>query len=116
MFDREIPHLDWNYTPPEEKKEPIVNGEAFFINCSNCGAPLVQIWVTGPEAKVKTKMVAMCPHCGDKSYIKEIMGSFYIGFCKYTVMIDSDYEYGKDGEYITQQVVIKTAKGDVKYE
>lgn len=62
---------------------------SFVLHCSNCNSPLVDIWVIGegPTHKVRAK----CPHCGDKSYFKEVNGRFNMGNTDYTELGPVDY-------------------------
>ena len=51
---------------------------SFIIYCSSCQKPLMDVWIINNESKV-TKVRAKCPHCGDKSYWKEVKGKFALG-------------------------------------
>lgn len=48
------------------------------LKCSNCEKDLVDIWFGVPSQQV-FKLRATCPYCGDKSFIKEIKGNFFLG-------------------------------------
>lgn len=74
----------------------------FTFLCSNCDAPLAEFLQKPGDAECK-KIKAMCPHCGDSSFTKEISSQFYIGATEYTA-IESLEEI--DGVF-----VIKTIKG-----
>tara|TARA_R110002073_G_C9236952_1_gene561344 strand:- start:92 stop:337 length:246 start_codon:yes stop_codon:yes gene_type:complete len=78
----------------------------FTFLCSNCDAPLAE-FLEKPGELESRKIKAMCPHCGDSSFTKDIKNKFYIGATEYTA-IESLEE--KDGVFI-----IKTTKGK-KYE
>lgn len=68
---------------------------SFIIFCSNCETPLVDIWVTKETSKV-TKFRAHCPHCGDKSYWKEIKGQFALGITENTDLGPMEYSENLD--------------------
>ena len=78
----------------------------FTFLCSNCDAPLADFWEKPGESSTQ-KIRAMCPHCGDYSFVKEINSKFYIGATEYT-SIESLEEKG-------EILIIKTSKGK-KYE
>lgn len=84
----------------------VFSNEAHHIlECSACGEPLVDVWVTKPESKHVWKVKAECPHCGDHSYVTEIHGDFAPGSIGNTMCVDSE---------ITDDLVIfKTVKGKV---
>ena len=57
---------------------PIEDGKKIILVCSNCRTPLVELWRTRPTAPVKTKVVATCGLCGDKSFSQMVAGGFHI--------------------------------------
>jgi len=61
------------------------DGEKTVLKCSACAEPLVEIWVTKPWQSVAFKYKAMCPHCGDHSFVKEISGGVHVGSVGKTV-------------------------------
>jgi len=63
----------------EMKESSVEDGEHTILKCSSCAAPLVDIWITKPEASVKFKMSAKCCFCEDKSFSKIITGIFHLG-------------------------------------
>jgi len=62
---------------------------SFILYCSNCNAPLVDIWIIGegPTHNVR----AICPHCGDKSFWKKVEGKFNMGDTDKTDLGPIDY-------------------------
>ena len=73
----------------EELKEAMQNteickGEHIFLQCSSCQEDLVDIWITKPDVSLKTKMVASCCFCDNKSFSKVIDGSFHLGVTEKT--------------------------------
>ena len=64
-----------------ESQHPIGLQDAghVYLDCSACGALLVDIWSTDPNQDFTWKVRANCPFCGDKSYEKEVKGLFHYG-------------------------------------
>lgn len=56
-----------------------------LLECSACGAPLLNVLLVDPEVDVTFKYRADCPHCGDHSFPLELTGQVYIGSSDYTV-------------------------------
>lgn len=89
-----------------------------YIKCSNCDAPLVDIWVVDKDFPVTWKLKANCPHCGDHSFLYEIKGRYYYG-PGYKNMDKDDTQGDKDKIYTTIEgfdddgsiVLINTKKG-----
>ncbi len=74
----------------EEKKEdknykehiPFEDGGEVTLSCSNCDKPLVVVWRTRPNERIKNKPVewrlkAKCCYCEDYSFTKKIIGGFH---------------------------------------
>lgn len=57
----------------------IKDGEKFFIECSACCAPLMEIWVTQPNVPIVNFLKVNCAHCGDSSFEVQIYGKFHFG-------------------------------------
>ena len=95
----------------------VYDGGSVFVYCSNCNAPLAELWITRPEMQIKSEVVAECPHCGDKSYITELYGKFHLGQTDYTSIINQalEIETLEDG-MLVQKILLKTVKGDKAYE
>lgn len=72
------------------------------IECSNCEAPLAEVWVHKPEIDRKTKIKIHCGHCGDWSFEKNVNGEFYLGGTQYSG-IESIEE--KNAEYNATNIV-----------
>tara|TARA_R100000315_G_scaffold61723_1_gene40885 strand:+ start:539 stop:787 length:249 start_codon:yes stop_codon:yes gene_type:complete len=79
----------------------------FTFLCSNCDAPLAEFLEKPKQSQISRKIKAMCPHCGDASFTKDITSEFYIGATEYTA-VESLEE--KDGV-----IIIKTIKSK-KYD
>jgi len=52
--------------------------DEFYLECSGCGEKLAHIVVT-ELIETETPVQALCPFCGDKSYVKQVKGLFNIG-------------------------------------
>ena len=83
------------------------SGDFTFL-CSNCDAPLAEFLekpasVSEPTVEAK-KIRALCPHCGDASFTKEIFSNFYLGATEYTAIESLDEE---DGIIIIQTIKAK---------
>lgn len=64
----------------------------YKIDCSSCDAPLAKILVTRDTGTVNN-IIVECPHCGDRSFKKKIVGDYYLVPTIYTSVvniIDSD--------------------------
>jgi hypothetical protein len=92
-------HKDW--TTHEFKG--LKDGGKTILNCKNCEAPLAEVWITLPDDKIFTEILAECPHCKSKSFKKKFYGAYHLGHTEYTTMIDFKLE----GDVLT----IQTAKG-----
>lgn len=64
---------------PERIPEGLRDGGHTYINCSNCRAILLDVFVTRPHEPDVWKVKATCPFCGDESFIHEIQGGFHAG-------------------------------------
>lgn len=82
------------------------------IDCSNCEAPLCEVWTRDENEKKDTLAVVMCDHCGDKSFQKEFKGSLYVGSTDFTEIISMDIEENKEQSNgrIKQKLTITTRK------
>lgn len=85
---------------------------AFTIKCSNCMAPLVDVWKKNKESEQFSSIRASCGHCGDRSFIREQEGEFYIGGTDYTSIesvntLESEEENSK---VLRQKIFIHTLK------
>tara|TARA_B100000959_G_scaffold280118_1_gene341401 strand:- start:1277 stop:1564 length:288 start_codon:yes stop_codon:yes gene_type:complete len=89
-----------------------MNDEDSLILCSNCKAPLCEIWNRDESKQIETEIKAICPHCEDSSFVKKFKGSIFVGATDYTgieSMDSSNIEYsGKD--ISKQRLTIKTAR------
>ena len=83
----------------------------FTFLCSNCDAPLAEFLekpTSSSESTVEARKIrAMCPHCGDASFTKEIFSDFYLGATEYTAIESLEEEDGV--------IIIRTIKAK-KYE
>ena len=88
----------------------IQSGEKIVLRCSNCNTDLVEVWITRPDATLKTKIRAQCWRCGDSSYEKTINGLFHLGHVESEQSQISDVEADiieQDGELL-QIIKVKT--------
>ena len=84
------------------------DGGHVILKCSNCDAPLINLWITTPNLETEMPVQADCPHCGDHSFKQTINGGFHIGSTDYTVHIDS--------ETLDDRVLFKTHKGSKEWK
>jgi len=84
----------------------MIESKDFTFLCSNCDAPLAE-FLERPGESEPQKIKALCPHCGDSSFTKEISNKFYIGSTEYTSI--------ESLEEKSDVLIIKTAQGK-KYE
>ncbi len=94
--------------PRNRESKGLKDGGHVILECSACGAPLTDCWITKPDFNIKTKLQAECPHCGDHSFEEIIKGGFHLGITDYTILIDQVYEESITGN---NKVFIQTAKG-----
>lgn len=59
-----------NYEYREDIKEP----DLIILQCSSCSKKLLEVFITG-DGPV-SQLVAQCPYCGDRSFVKTITGTF----------------------------------------
>lgn len=74
------------------KPKNLVDGEHVILECSNCGCPLVDLWVVMPHSKITFEYQAGCPHCGDKSFKKTVSGKLHTGYTDYTFFKETKME------------------------
>lgn len=56
------------------------DGGHVYLDCSNCRARLVDIWVTRPHlTNLVARFKARCPFCQDWSFEQEVVGGFVYG-------------------------------------
>ena len=60
-----------------------------IIVCSDCNAPLVQVYARDMSSEPRTNYVAQCPHCGDKSFWQEAPIDVMIGDTEYTSHVNT---------------------------
>ena len=82
------------------------------IRCSNCSAPLVELWQRNPNAHQETTIRASCAHCGDKSFKEVVIGTFYSGSTDFSGIdaIDIEKDQKNSDGIRTQTILIKTTK------
>lgn len=64
----------------------LVDGGHTYIECSSCGAKLIDVFHTRPDAidpgtgkPFHWKLQATCGFCGDTSYVTEVTGKYHLG-------------------------------------
>lgn len=64
-----------------------------YLACADCGAELVDIWSLEKTNKI-TKVKAICENegCGGESWVKEIIGEFYIGCSNVSILVSIDQD------------------------
>lgn len=62
-----------------EEQPELEDAGHIILSCSSCRAQLLDIWRTRPHEQQIWKCRCNCPFCGDKSFIKEVKGGFYVG-------------------------------------
>ncbi len=94
-----------NINPPRDREtKGVVDGPHIILECSACGVPLVDCWITKPNFDIETKIQAECPYCGDHSFEETINGGFHLGITDHTILIDQIIDENN-------KVFIETAKG-----
>lgn len=63
----------------QESVSNLKDGGHVYLSCSNCNAILVDVYSTRPGEPQVWRLQAVCPFCGDKSFIKEVKGGFHFG-------------------------------------
>ena len=64
--------LDVFLEEKEAKVCDMVDGQHIYFECSNCAAPLMDLWQFNPTKDVIYKVRAECPFCGDHSWVKDV--------------------------------------------
>ena len=83
------------------------DGDHHFCFCHNCKIQLCDVWVTQPKLKVKSKIVAKCPKCGDTSLEVQVTGKFHLGSTDKCDIADMKYSYGDGSDgYINQKLTV----------
>jgi hypothetical protein len=93
----------------KEKQRKItgaVDGQHYLFECSSCGALLADLWVNYPDDHFSWDFVALCDHCGGKSYQKTVTGMFALG------QTEDSAQYSKvvDVNMDSDPIVIQTQK------
>ena len=70
--------LEMDLVEKESKPCDVVDGKHTYFYCSNCNAPLLDIWHLQPTDQTIWKVRADCPFCDDHSFVKDI-DSFHFG-------------------------------------
>jgi hypothetical protein len=72
--------------PRGAELDGVEDGGHVVLRCSNCGAGLLDVFVTSPrEGGLVWKMRANCPFCEEAglscggSYVTEVLGGFHVG-------------------------------------
>jgi|SRR6185312_13670527 len=86
----------------------ISDGGHVILECSNCGCPLVDFFITGPQNKVETIAKCNCPYCGDSSFEKIIKGTFHLGCTAFTAIDSIDSTENR--------IQVTAVKGEKIYE
>ena len=66
------------------------------LECSSCSKTLVGLWVVlemdeSKKSKLKqTRIRCSCPYCGDKSFVKEVSGDFYMYPQEGLIVVESE--------------------------
>lgn len=103
------------YRESTTKQDGFIDGGHKIIKCSGCNVPLVDVWVTQPNLKIKSVIKVKCPHCDDSSFKTSVDGGIYISGTEYTDFVDSDTDVNNDNGIFNQEIVILTKKGKVKW-
>jgi len=96
------------------KRDFVQDGEKLTICCSNCKAPLVEIWKTRPYVQVSTNLDAVCGLCNDKSFIHRVRGGFHMASIENGKVVIIDTQTGDSNtdtnDNIIQRLTIITTK------
>lgn len=99
----------------------MMDSSHIILDCSNCRAKLVDIFIKEPDAKkpdgepFEWRAKALCCFCDDESFTRRFTGKFtYAGFSKEKDNGDDFDNYVKvtSVEKNLNEVLFKTAKGD----
>lgn len=88
-----------------DKKDAI---EDVIISCGSCQIDLVQFIIMQPTDE-ENHVQAVCPRCGDKSFLKIIKGKGYIGACRDDVEI-VDIKWAAEGNINNILVELQNVK------
>jgi len=90
----------------------LVDGNHTIVKCSMCKKKLCDAWVIQPSFKMKSKIVADCDYCGDKSYEVEVEGKFQLGVTDDSALVDIKHEFldGSTPNMIYQKLKVKTKR------
>lgn len=86
------------------------DGGKVILECSNCGKPLVKVWITRPNEILadgrpkRSKMQAQCCYCNDHSNTQVVVGGFHPG------------GYGEENELDPDSDLAETAITDIDME
>lgn len=81
------------------------------VQCSNCIAPLANLLQANPGTRgVAFKIVAECPHCGDRSFEYTVYGGFGLGNGG---LSNPEYPDDADEDIVYTDVIDQTWEGDV---
>ena len=69
--------LDVFLQEKEAKPCDLVDGEHIYFSCSNCNAPLLDLWQLQPTNDVIWQVRADCPFCGDHSWVKDVYSASF---------------------------------------
>ena len=104
----------------ERTPRGLVNGQKILLSCSNCCHPLVEIWITQPDARrpdgsaFRWKARATCWKCAERgvedgSYPVEFEGNFFPAPAARPAPVDAE------GETRPQDDILVSALADVQY-
>lgn len=96
----------------QQRGKRMENNNDTTITCSNCDAPLVQVWIRDENFKQETKIRVRCAHCGDRSFAVDVSGKFYLGGTDYTGIeaVNPDKEEFNGSLITKQEILVETAK------
>ena len=86
------------------------DGRKTIVRCSNCETELIEIWVTRPNAPLKSTINTNCGHCGDKAFEVKIPGMFLLGECESELTRIKDIETVMSDDMSEQFLTVYTSK------
>jgi DNA-directed RNA polymerase subunit RPC12/RpoP len=60
------------------------------IKCANCRNPLVDVIKVRENDEIEQEIKALCPYCGDESYLYRINGHIFIQAAQGLAVVDND--------------------------
>jgi hypothetical protein len=99
-----------------DANETLEDGKHNLVKCGECKAPLADLWLTKPNAPVHSRVIVLCPHCGDESFAINVQGIFQLGVTEYTLHNDTEMDVEEIKGVIFQKVKVITSLGEKRWQ